>query len=489
MRSSRKKGKTRSGWPGKRRSAMRRRCSSKAGSASTSPPTSSPTRTTTATATRPRTACATDPSRQGVLRRRRPAGDHDHETPEEELLEPPGEVQVQRRRARLDLRMQARQTAVQTLPLPVQTDRRARPAQLQGPLDRCGRQPRFHRREIRLDRHRVAALRSSREFRPASGRMCRSARLPGRSAGGPALRRAGRRRASNAPERTLLLADAINGASANDEVIVTAGEYTISGAPINVVYGGLQIHGDLAGPMPRVVAELDGLPAINLNADGSSLSYLEVVNDETEAIGIRCVEAPGRNGSARSGSGKGPPALVQFAGLPVRDSLLRGRGNQLAGMESLGVNQGEPASTVAQRDRDRDRRELGRNPVPLQRFRRRIAHPDPDQLDRPGRLRPAHRRQRRDGANRRLELELRPVKEETAGAIAGAGNQTAPPLFVDGAAGDYREAPGSPTIDAGSPTGIGPLDLAGNPRALGPAPDIGAFEFVPPPRSPERSPP
>ena len=31
-----------------------------------------------------------------------------------------------------------------------------------------------------------------REFRPASGRMCRSARLPGRSAGGPALRRAGR---------------------------------------------------------------------------------------------------------------------------------------------------------------------------------------------------------------------------------------------------------------------------------------------------------
>ena len=71
------------------------------------------------------------------------------------------------------------------------------------------------------------------------------------------------------------------------------------------------------------------------------------------------------------------------------------------------------------------------------------------------------------------------IKEETPGAIGGAGNQTAPPLFVNAAAGDYREAPGSPTIDAGSPAGIGPLDLAGNPRALGPAPDIGAFEFVP----------
>ena len=144
------------------------------------------------------------PVPSGSLRRRRPAGDHDHETPEEELLEPPGEVPVQRRRARVDLRMQARQTAVQTLQLPVQTDRRARPAQLQGPLDRCGRQSRPDRREIRLDRHRVAALRSSREFRPASGRMCRSARLPGRSAGGPALRRAGRHRCDLQTERTVL---------------------------------------------------------------------------------------------------------------------------------------------------------------------------------------------------------------------------------------------------------------------------------------------
>src|SRR5262245_47258408 len=61
------------------------------------------------------------------------------------------------------------------------------------------------------------------------------------------------------------LPDAINGASANDEVIVEAGEYTIAGAPINVVYGGLQIHGDLAGPMPRIVAHLGGLPAIRIN--------------------------------------------------------------------------------------------------------------------------------------------------------------------------------------------------------------------------------
>ena len=43
--------------------------------------------------------------------------------------------------------------------------------------------------------------------------------------------------------------------------------------------------------MPRVVADIpDGLPAINLNAPGATISYLDVVNDGTEAVGIRCFE-------------------------------------------------------------------------------------------------------------------------------------------------------------------------------------------------------
>jgi hypothetical protein len=63
--------------------------------------------------------------------------------------------------------------------------------------------------------------------------------------------------------------------------------------------------------------------------------------------------------------------------------------------------------------------------------------------------------------------------------IDGGGNQTAAPLFVDSERGDYREAPGSPTIDAGVADQLGPLDLGGNPRVLGAAPDIGAYEFAP----------
>ena len=52
-------------------------------------------------------------------------------------------------------------------------------------------------------------------------------------------------------------------------------------------------------------------------------------------------------------------------------------------------------------------------------------------------------------------------------------------MFVDPANGDYREAAGSPTIDAGVTDRSAPLDLDGNARTLGAAPDIGAFEFVP----------
>jgi hypothetical protein len=73
-----------------------------------------------------------------------------------------------------------------------------------------------------------------------------------------------------------------------------------------------------------------------------------------------------------------------------------------------------------------------------------------------------------------------------SGTAAGSGtNQTALPIFTNAAAGDFSEAAGSPTIDAGVVDELsGDLDLIGLARTVGAAPDIGAYEYVPPPPPP-----
>ncbi|WP_026909779.1 hypothetical protein [Patulibacter minatonensis] len=66
--------------------------------------------------------------------------------------------------------------------------------------------------------------------------------------------------------------------------------------------------------------------------------------------------------------------------------------------------------------------------------------------------------------------------------VNGGGNSTATPLFVGAASGDVHQAAGSPTIDAaGAAPGSSGLDVDGDPRTLGDAPDAGADEFRPAP--------
>lgn len=74
------------------------------------------------------------------------------------------------------------------------------------------------------------------------------------------------------------------------------------------------------------------------------------------------------------------------------------------------------------------------------------------------------------------------------------GATAAEPAFVDAAAGDFRQAPGSPTVDAGViDLGHGPLALGGAARTIGTTTDIGADEFdpaaFPPPPPPPPPPP
>ena len=77
---------------------------------------------------------------------------------------------------------------------------------------------------------------------------------------------------------------------------------------------------------------------------------------------------------------------------------------------------------------------------------------------------------------------LHPFQSGTGAQITQTNQQTAAPLFVNAATGDFHQAAGSPTIDAGVAVDLmGSADIDGDPRTLGSAPDIGADEFVPGP--------
>lgn len=80
--------------------------------------------------------------------------------------------------------------------------------------------------------------------------------------------------------------------------------------------------------------------------------------------------------------------------------------------------------------------------------------------------------------------------------VSGTGNQSSEPVFVDASTGDFHEASGSPTIDAGAGDALlGSADPDGRARSIGAAPDIGAYEYpgaptpaTPPPTAPPSDP-
>ncbi len=66
----------------------------------------------------------------------------------------------------------------------------------------------------------------------------------------------------------------------------------------------------------------------------------------------------------------------------------------------------------------------------------------------------------------------------TVPIFASSGNLTNPPVFANPAAGDYHLNAASPCINAGINSSSGsPADLDGNPRIVGGAVDMGAYEF------------
>jgi hypothetical protein len=280
------------------------------------------------------------------------------------------------------------------------------------------------------------------------------------------------------------LEEAVTKAKSNDEVIVNPGQYLVAASlEVPPTSSNVYVHGDPGGAVPTIDAKVAGAP-IALYSEGGRLGYLDITNSSGFANAAICPTGGRVERIRATVSGEGATGIILASNCTVGDSVIRADGSFSAalfaqpsisgntggvvrnvtaiatGSESIGVGAAadeffSPGSyTLDMRNviADGGQSDLKAN----------------QSLDGPGKI---------VASNSNFDT----VKQQGTGMVIDAGgNQTAAPIFVNAAGGDYREAAGSPTIDAGSTDRIGALDLAGNPRTLGSAPDIGAFEFVPP---------
>jgi hypothetical protein len=279
------------------------------------------------------------------------------------------------------------------------------------------------------------------------------------------------------------LENAVTKASSNDEVILDAGHYTLS----ETLFGeaeGLSIHGDFSGPMPTISATLP-YQMFEVYGAGSVVSYIEFIDKGEEGYPLFCIGT--RVERVRAiGIGKKARGLVQSEGCVVRDSVILASGEGATALESVGLSSTtgvtRNVTAIAEGPESVGVSSLNTDPfmsgVHALDLRNSIAQGGKvDLLAENG----------FEGASEifAAHSNFNAMANEGDGKVSdGGGNQTASPLFVDAANGDYREAAGSPTIDAGVADQLGALDLGGNPRVQGAAVDIGAYEFSPPPSVP-----
>jgi hypothetical protein len=278
------------------------------------------------------------------------------------------------------------------------------------------------------------------------------------------------------------LAEAITKAKSGDEVIVESGTYSVN-SPLfpPPEAGGVYIHGDLSAPMPKIVGMTGGVPIGTGNA--TRLSYLDISNSGSFPAAAICNPGSLIERVRVTAVGEGARGLTINGNCTARDSLVLAEGLASIGVFAYGyspstalgtarnltvIASGEQSTGIAARYT----LELtpGEYTLDLENTIASGARADLATLANPWGAANI------DVSNSNFDV----TDNEAGGTIGGPANQTAPPLFVDAPNGDYREAPGSPTIDGGGSKGVGEFDPEGNPRALGAAPDIGAYEFVPP---------
>jgi hypothetical protein len=282
----------------------------------------------------------------------------------------------------------------------------------------------------------------------------------------------------------------VGGAKSNDEVILAAGTYQVEGAVYSPEAAeNVWVHGDLTGPMPRIAGKVGSSAPLYTAGPGGRLSYLDISNESSLAFGAFCSGSIDRvRVHVASANAVG---VNQTSNCPVRDSLVIAEGEAATAIRAGSVS-GDTSPVI------RNVTAIATGPGSIGVVSLFMLNPFIPGAT-PGTTTVDLKNAIVSGAKTDLEARTELTATSTAKLVVansnfdstangtngtvidGGANQSAPPAFVNAAAGDYREAAGSPTIDAGAADPLlGPLDLEGNPRVLGAGVDIGAFELVPP---------
>lgn len=281
------------------------------------------------------------------------------------------------------------------------------------------------------------------------------------------------------------LEQAVTKAESDDEVILRAGDYPLTSTvstPLNSK--NVFVHGAFGGAMPRISAKTLGAP-IGFQDIGGRISYLDIANEGSSAHGAICF---GSDSSIERVHihviGQDSAAALQYPGCVVRDSVLVAEGEGSRGLKATST--AGKSVVVA---RNVTALASGSKSVGVFSFFLPIGFGDLT-LDLKNSIASGQGSDLEAAGNTSKIVvshsNFNSTDADGGNLITDAGsNQNAPPKFVDAAGGNYREAAGSPTIDAGVADQIGSTDLDGNSRILGGAPDIGAFETAlsPPPPS------
>jgi hypothetical protein len=290
------------------------------------------------------------------------------------------------------------------------------------------------------------------------------------------------------------LAYAITAATGGDEVVVGPGTYPVATAIEAAVP--LTVRGAAGQARPRIVGAREVTPL----KSGEPLTLSNLTIESTESgEGSLFAYADGDVFDHLELIATGKDALALRPGLhwTLTDSLLVARGEAAFGLFLQGVGAGLATmrndTVIGEGDKTVGVSIYATAPALVQIQATNVIVDAAIAAEAGG----------TSGSSTSIAFDHSDVQGTTSGAVTSTAAQTAPPKFVDPAAGNYREASGSPTIDAGvNDPANGSTDLDGNTRLLpgsisctAPDPpattDMGAYEFVPvaPPCTPPPPPP